>query len=549
MTKTKQWFKQHVADLQDALAHWKVRDFYASPYAEIPSEKIFGEGATAVGKEQFEALLQNPFDLPEHPQAGEVGSEKSPYGLDLDIRYPRNDADILVNLCQQAMRPWQNTDIDARAGLLTETLHRLAQDSFCMANAVMHTSGQGFMMAFQAGASHALQRALEATAAAYGQLCEIPAEVLWEKPQGKKPPLRLQKRFRVMPRGVSLVIGCSTFPTWNSYSAIFANLMCGNGVIVKPHPGAVLPLALTVRALRKTLAEAGLDANLVLLAADDEKMPLAKELIGQNAVRLIDYTGNTAFGDWLESSAAPGKQVFTEKAGVNCVIIDDIVEVEKAAANLALSLSLYSGQMCTTPQNLFVTQTKRDDFLAALEAGFERWLGDDTQATEILGAIQSPATIERRGTAAKTAKVLIDRVLPKHPAYPQARLASPLLLHGSAGDSAHWREWFGPISFLIPVDDKYVALREMRRCFADVGALTAGVYSDDEDFLTEAETACAETGAHVALNLRGSTLINHSAAFSDLHGSGANPAANVCMTDAAYVASRYYIAQSRYLAP
>lgn len=549
MTKTTQWFERHAADLQDALAHWKERDFYASPYAEIPSEKIFGEGAGAAGKEQFEALLNNPFDLAGHPQEGETGAEKSPYGLDLDIRYPQNSASALVNCCQQAMRPWQDIGVDERAGLLAETMHRLAQDSFCMANAVMHTSGQGFMMAFQAGASHALQRALEAVVAAYGQLRDIPTETVWEKPQGKKPPLRLQKRFRAMPRGVSAVIGCSTFPTWNSYPAIFANLMCGNGVIVKPHPGAVLPLALTVRALRQTLAEAGLDANLVLLAADDEKTPLAKDIAGQEAVRLIDYTGNTAFGDWLETSAPPGRRVFTEKAGVNCVVIDDIAETEKAAANLALSLSLYSGQMCTTPQNIFITRKKQDEFLAALEAGFERWLGDDAHAAEILGAIQSPATMERRSEAAKAAKALIDRPAPANAAYPNGRFAAPLLLQGDAGGDLHRREWFGPVSFLIPVDDKHAALQEMRGCFAGAGALTAGVYSDDEDFLVEAETACAETGAHVALNLRGPTLINHSAAFSDLHGSGANPAANACLTDAAYVASRYYIAQSRRLAP
>lgn len=548
MTTTKQWFERHAADLQDALAHWKARDFYGSPYAEIPSEKIFGEGAAAKGRERFEALLQNAFDLPGHPQAGEVGSEQSPYSLDLGIRYPHNDAGALVNLCQRAMRPWRDADIDARAGVLTETLQRLARDSFCMANAVMHTSGQGFMMAFQAGASHALQRALESVAAGYGQLRDIPAEAVWEKPQGKKPPLRLQKRFRAMPRGVAAVIGCSTFPTWNSYPAIFANLMCGNGVIVKPHPGAVLPLALTVRALRETLAEAGMDANLVLLAADDEKKPLAKDLAGQSAVKLIDYTGNTKFGDWLEASATSGRRVFAEKAGVNCVVIDDIAETEKAAANLALSLSLYSGQMCTTPQNLFITKTKHDDFLAALEAGFERWLGDDAQASEILGAIQSSATMERRNEAAKKAKALIDRAPPKHPAYPKARIASPLLLQGDAAGDLHRREWFGPVSFLIPVDDKHAALQEMRRCFADFGALTAGVYSDDEDFLAEAENACAETGAHVALNLRGAALINHSAAFSDPHGSGANPAANACITDAAFVASRYYIAQARRLA-
>ena len=54
-------------------------------------------------------------------------------------------------------------------------------------------------------------------------------------------PLRMEKRFRVVPRGVGLVIGCSTFPTWNGYPGLFASLATGNAVVVKPHPSATLP--------------------------------------------------------------------------------------------------------------------------------------------------------------------------------------------------------------------------------------------------------------------------------------------------------------------
>ena len=64
-------------------------------------------------------------------------------------------------------------------------------------------------------------------------------------------------------------IGCNTFPTWNSWPGLFASLVTGNPVVVKPHPGAVLPLAITVQACQEVLAEAGFDPNLVTLAAED----------------------------------------------------------------------------------------------------------------------------------------------------------------------------------------------------------------------------------------------------------------------------------------
>ena len=78
----------------------------------------------------------------------------------------------------------------------------------------------------------------------------------------------MTKTFHVVPRGVALVIGCNTFPTWNSYPGLFASLVTGNPVIVKPHPRAVLPLAITVRYAREVLAEAGFDPNLVQLAPE-----------------------------------------------------------------------------------------------------------------------------------------------------------------------------------------------------------------------------------------------------------------------------------------
>ena len=86
----------------------------------------------------------------------------------------------------------------------------------------------------------------------------------------------MTKTFHVVPRGVALVIGCNTFPTWNSWPGLFASLATGNAVVVKPHPNAVLPLAITVQAARDVLSELGFDPNLVMLAAEDPADRLEK---------------------------------------------------------------------------------------------------------------------------------------------------------------------------------------------------------------------------------------------------------------------------------
>jgi acyl-CoA reductase-like NAD-dependent aldehyde dehydrogenase len=83
----------------------------------------------------------------------------------------------------------------------------------------------------------------------------------------------LKKHFEVVGRGVAVVVGCGTFPTWNTYPGLFAALATGNAVIVKPHSNAILPAAITVRTLRAVLAENGIDPNLVTLCVTDRAKP------------------------------------------------------------------------------------------------------------------------------------------------------------------------------------------------------------------------------------------------------------------------------------
>ena len=48
------------------------------------------------------------------------------------------------------------------------------------------------------------------------------------------------------------------------------------------------------------------------------------------------------------------------------------------------------------------------------------------------------------------------------------------------------------------------------------------------------------------INLTGGVFVNQSAAFSDYHGTGGNPAANASYADSAFVANRFRVVQRRY---
>ena len=51
----------------------------------------------------------------------------------------------------------------------------------------------------------------------------------------------------------------------------------------------------------------------------------------------------------------------------------------------------------------------------------------------------------------------------------------------------------------------------------------------------------------LSINLVGNIFVNQSAAFSDFHVTGGNPAGNACLTDAAFVANRFRVAPVRRL--
>jgi phenylacetic acid degradation protein paaN len=527
---------------------------YWSAYPESPSPKVYGENAAAEGAEAFRALVGTEFALDQPGTTGWVATESSPFGVELGIQYPHPDVEVLLAAAQAAIPSWRDAGPETRVGVCAEILHRIHQNIFELANAVQFTTGQAFVMAFQAGGAHALDRALEALAYAEAEMTRTPSSAAWSKPAGKGDPLTMSKSFHIVPRGVALVIGCNTFPTWNSYPGLFASLATGNAVVVKPHPRAVLPLALTVRIARSVIADAGFDPNLVTLAAEEPGEGLAKTLATRPEVRIIDYTGSTEFGEWLERNAAQAA-VYTEEAGVNSVVIDGTDSFKGLCQNLAFSLSLYSGQMCTAPQNIYVpaggieTDEGRksfDEVAAGIAAAVGGLTADPARGVELTGAIVNDDVLARIDRARGTGEVVADSVAVTHPAHADAVVRTPLILRTSSEDEATIAsEWFGPISFVVATPSTEESLAVFRRTVGARGALTASVYSTNEAVLDAALDAALAAGVHLSCNLTGGVFVNQSAAFSDFHASGANPAANAALTDGAFVANRFRVVQSR----
>jgi phenylacetic acid degradation protein paaN len=545
--------QRHQATLESALAAFAARDHW-SPHPESP--RGYGEPVAVDAFQGRELLLDQPGTDGRVGPGVDDGGERSPYGPELGVAYPHaGDPDLLTAAARAAQPAWAQAGPLLRAAVCCEILARINARSQEFATAVMHTTGQAYGMAFQAGGPHAQDRALEAVVCAYSEQTRLPATAEWTKPQGKRDPLRMTKEFIAVPRGVALLIGCNTFPTWNGYPGLFASLATGNPVLVKPHPRAVLPLALTVEIAREVLAEAGFSPDLVLLAAEKPGEGLAKTLALHPDVRVIDYTGSTAFGDWLEDNARQAL-VYTEKAGVNTIVVDSTDDYQGMLANLAFSLSLYSGQMCTTPQNLLIPRTgiatdagpkSYDEVVADLAGAVDQLLGDDARAAALLGAIVNPGVLERVERAEKGEfgePALAPRAIVSAE-FPQALIRTPALIRRDAADGALPDECFGPIAFVVAVDDTAQAVELLRETVRERGAMTAAGYTTSPQIEQDIVQACLDSGVSLSLNLTGQVYVNQTAAFSDLHGTGANPAANAAYCDAAFVSSRFRMIEVR----
>jgi phenylacetic acid degradation protein paaN len=546
-------FERHRALLDQALKAIAARGYW-SAFPESPSPKVYGEGVPEAGKAAFEALLNKPFPMMLPGTTGMVGGEVSPYGMPLGVTYPKVDLDALFATITKAEEGWRKAGPEAWVGVALEIVTRINKRSFEIAHAVMHTTGQAFVMAFQAAGPHAQDRALEAIAYAWDEMRRVPAKAYWEKPQGKNEPLKMEKHFRIVPRGIGLVIGCNTFPTWNGYPGMFASLATGNAVVVKPHPNAILPLAISVAIARDVLTESGFDPNVVTLVAHAPGDDTAQKLALRPEVKLIDFTGSSANGEWLEENARQA-QVFTEKAGVNQIVVDSADDIKSVARNVAFSLALYTGQMCTAPQNIYVPRggidtaeehLSFDQVTQALAEAVQKLLGDPARAVEILGAVVNDGVAQRIEAARGLGQVVLDSQPVAHPQFKDARIRTPLIVRLDAKDDAKYlKEWFGPIAFVIATDDTTQSLRIARRAVRDHGALTLSLYSKDPDVVDEAVYVAEDAGVALSINLTSGVFVNQSAAFSDYHGTGANPAANAALTDAAFVASRFRVVQHR----
>lgn len=157
------------------------------------------------------------------------------------------------------------------------------------------------------------------------------------------------------PIGPIVAISPFNFPLNLALHKIAPALACGCSIVVKPSPYTPLSTLLFAELVHLAGFPNGL-VNVVLCS--DEQ---SEYLVKSEAFKLLSFTGSPKIG-WMLKNIAGKKKVVLELGGNAAVIIDESVDIEKAAKEVAKGAYLYSGQICISTQRILVEKSVYDGF-------------------------------------------------------------------------------------------------------------------------------------------------------------------------------------------
>ena len=172
----------------------------------------------------------------------------------------------------------------------------------------------------------------------------MPASVVWEKP-GRQATRRsrMQKDYRVVPRGVAARHRLQHLPDVERLPGpvrLAGHRQPGHR---QAAPAGGASAGHLGRGMPRGAAEAGFDPTWCSWPPRPTARGWPRRSPSAPEVAIIDYTGGPAFGGVAGGDgAARGQLVYTEKAGVNTVVVDSTDNLRGALGNLAFSLTLYS---------------------------------------------------------------------------------------------------------------------------------------------------------------------------------------------------------------
>lgn len=195
--------------------------------------------------------------------------------------------------------------------------------------------------------------------------------LLWYAEEAKRiygevlPAPRADQRFVVLrqPIGVVGAITPWNYPISMLTRKIAPAMAAGCTIVLKPAEQTPLCAIETI----KIFAEAGIPAGVVNIVPTNDPAEVGDELLTNNVVRKITFTGSTEVGKMIgEKAARQVKRVSMELGGHAPFIVFPDADPVYAAKGASLVKFLNTGQACISPNRIFVHKSVLEPFTKTL---------------------------------------------------------------------------------------------------------------------------------------------------------------------------------------
>jgi len=278
------------------------------------------------------------------------------------------------------------------------------------------------------------------------------------------------------PIGVIYSIQPWNFPLYQPTRVLAANLMTGNGCVLK-HASICTGSGLR---LRELCIEAGLPEDLFQVILIDHDT--SDKLIEHPKVRGVTMTGSDGAGRHIGSVAAKSlKKTVLELGSNDAYLVLEDADIETAVKFSVMGRLYNNGETCVSAKRFIVADKVHDAFVDAFVAEMKKInMGDPTDEDVQLGPLSSQDQFETvrdqvKESVDKGAKVLCGGEVPDRTgAYYPATVLSDL----KPGMPAFDDEIFGPVASIIRAKDDEDAMRLANDSRYGLGG---GIFSKDED--------------------------------------------------------------------
>jgi succinate-semialdehyde dehydrogenase / glutarate-semialdehyde dehydrogenase len=261
------------------------------------------------------------------------------------------DAQIAIDAAKKAFQEWSKKTGNERANIMYKAYHLLRQ----------HKKGlEDFLIEDLGRTRKEASKEVRSTGAFIRYCAEEARRIFGDF----VPSPDSKKRVVVIPQPVGVVVAITAS---NAPGILFGRkaapaLAAGCTVVVKPAEETARITLL----LAKIFAEAGLPSGVLNVVMGDAPA-IVQTLIRDSRVNMVTFTGSVQTGRQIMKLASEGpKRVVLELGGVAPFIVFSDADLNDAIEGLVAAKFRYAGQICASPQRVFVEETVAEQFSTKL---------------------------------------------------------------------------------------------------------------------------------------------------------------------------------------